>query len=386
MIWKLLRSNVSQWQLAGYAVAALVGLTVISVAVQLHADLSVAIGSDSPRRMITLSKTVSAGDTFRGTTPAFTDAELSELARQPWVADMAPLRAADFPVHAGVSLGGRAMTTALFFESVPRRFLDVDSAVWRFDPAAPMVPVVIPRDYLALYNFGFAASGGMPAMSEGMFSALPLTVIVGNTAEVLPARIVGYSDWLNTIAVPDGFLAWASGRHGTGTLRAPSRVVVSVSAPGDPAVDAWLSARGYAAAGAGDAADRASHLITAVAGAVAGVGALITLMALVILLLSLSLLVTRNRPVISGLLMLGYTPGQVSAGYMALVGAVNVAVLLAACVAIAALRTLWAAPLAAAGTAGASVWWSVGTAVSIMATLTLLDALVLRRLTRKCFR
>jgi len=387
MIWKLLRRNISAWQLAGYALATLVGLTIVAMAVQLHADLSAALSPDAgPQRRITLSKTVTASDTFRGKAPTFSEAELAELRRQPWVADMAPLRAADFPVHAGLNLGGHTMSTALFFESLPQRFLDVDPAVWRFDPAAPAVPVVIPRDYLALYNFGFAASGGMPAVSEGMLSALPLTVTVGSDAVALPARIVGYSDWLNTIAVPDEFIAWASELYGSGAAREPSRVVVRTTRPGDPDVDAWLAAHGYRTGGSGADLDRASHMLTMLTGAVAAVGAVITLMALGILLLSLSLLVTKNRRAIAGLLMLGYTPGRVSGTYIAMVSAVNAVVLAAVLAALPMLRGLWTAPLAAVGVEPASPWGAGLAAVAIMATLTLLDALVLRTLARRCFR
>ena len=34
-----------------------------------------------------------------------------------------------------------------------------------------MVPVIISKDYLALYNFGFAGSAGLPQMSEGVMGA-----------------------------------------------------------------------------------------------------------------------------------------------------------------------------------------------------------------------
>lgn len=387
MIWKLLRRNISAWQLAGYGVSVFVGLVIVTLAVQLHADLSAAMSPEAgPQSRLTISRRVSAGDTFRGSAPTLSDADLAELAAQPWVADMAPLRAADFPVHAAVSLGGRQMSTALFFESLPARFLDVDTARWHFDPAAPMVPVVIPRDYLTLYNFGFAASGGMPAVSEGMLSALPLTVAIGRDGALLPARIVGYSDRLNTIAVPEDFMEWASARYGTGESRRPSRVVVLTSRPGDPAVDRWLDARGYSTGASGADADRASHLLTLVTGAVAAVGGAITLMALGILLLSLYLLVTKNRRAISGLLMLGYTPGRVSRSYIALVAALNCAVLAAVLVAAAVLRPLWTSPLATLGIGASSPAAGVAVAVGVMVALTALDALVLRSLVRRCFR
>ena len=385
MMWKLLRRNISAWQIGGYALAILVGLVIVGVAVQLYCDLSPALRSDgSPSRRMVIYKPVSTGDTFRGRTPSLSEAELADLAAQPWVADMAPLRPADFNVRAGVALGGRAMTTELFFETLPARFVDVDSARWQFDPARPEVPVVIPRDYLALYNFGFAASGGLPAMSESMLSNIPLTVSIADGEAVLPARIVGYSDWLNTIAVPESFMSWASAEYGRGGDRAPSRVVVECSAPGDPAVAAYLAAHGLRTGGDAGEVDRASHLLRVITGAVAGVGGIITAMALCILLLSLYLLVTKNRRTISGLIMLGYRPGEVARRYIWLVGAINGGVLVLTVVVLALLHPLWAAPIQAMGLPVGTLAPAAGGAAGIVAVVTLVDTVALRRLVARC--
>ena len=40
MVWRLLRCNISAGQLAGYAVATLVGLAIVSVALQFYRDVT----------------------------------------------------------------------------------------------------------------------------------------------------------------------------------------------------------------------------------------------------------------------------------------------------------------------------------------------------------
>lgn len=389
MVWKLLRRNISIWQIAGYALATLVGLTVVAAAVQLYRDLAPVFAPEAtPSQRMVLSKRVGVRDSFRGTAPAFTAAELEELRSMPWVSDLAPLRAADFNIHAGVELGGRSLGTALFFEALPDRFADVDSARWTFSPGSPVIPVVIPRDYLALYNFGFAASGGMPAMSESMLSAVPLTVTLAGQgrAESLPARIVGYSDWLNTIAVPETFMEWAHRRYGRGAAADPSRVVVVTSQPGLPEIDTFLESRGYVRAGAGTDLARAAGTLAAATGTIAAVGGIITLLAIGILVLSLYLLVQKNRPAISGLLMLGYTPRAVSARYIALVATVNAAVLALTSAALLLVRPLWERPLGEFGVEAASAWTAIAVAAALIAAVTALNALVITRLVRRCFR
>lgn len=389
MVWKLLRRNISVWQIAGYSLATLVGLTVVAAAVQLYRDLGPVFspGATPSQRMV-LSKQVGVRDSFRGAAPSFTSAELDELRSMPWVSDMAPLRAADFNIHAGVELGGRSMGTALFFEALPDRFADVDSSLWTFSPARPVIPVVIPRDYLALYNFGFAASGGMPAMSESMLSAVPLTVTLAGPggADRLQARIVGYSDWLNTIAVPESFMDWAHERYGRGAPTSPSRVVVVTPRPGLPEIDTFLESRGYVRAGSGTDLARASGTLAAATGAIAAIGGIITLLALGILVLSLYLLVQKNRRAISGLLMLGYTPRAVSSRYIALVGAVNGVVLVLTVCALLFLRPVWERPLGEFGLAAASPLPAIAAAAGLIVAVTALNSFIITRLVRRCFR
>ena len=390
MLWKLLRRNISAWQIAGYAVSCLIGMAIVLCAVQLYLDLRPAFTPDNtPGHYMVVSKPVSTRDTFRGTTPSFSQAEIADIAAQPWAADVAPFRAADFNVSASVSFGARSMSTAMFFESLPDRFIELpDSSQWTFDPGRPLIPIVIPRDYLALYNFGFAASGGMPAMSESLISSVPLTVTISGRGDAgqFPARIVGYSDWLNTIAVPDDFITWAHGRYGrTDSPQNPSRLVITTDQAGNPAIGEYLEAHGYVLGGAPRDLERASYLLTVITTAVAAVGAIITALAIGILILSLYLLVQKNRIVISRLLQLGYTPGRISAGYIRLIVAVNAAVLVTDCVALLVLRRLWETPLAALGISASGPAVPLLVAAALVLLITLLGAAIISRLVRHCF-
>lgn len=71
------------------------------------------------------------------------------------------------------------------------------------------------KDYLTLYNFGFATTRNMPQLSEGLIGTVPMTMTLSGNGlhETLPARIVGFSSRLNTIAVPQSFLDWANERY-----------------------------------------------------------------------------------------------------------------------------------------------------------------------------
>ncbi len=395
MIWKLLRRNISGWQTAGYAVATLVGMVIVMAAVQFYFDLGRALtpgGSDDIQligpRNIVISKSVGLGSTLSGVTPSFSEDEVEELASRPWAGEVVPFRAADFRVWGSVEMAGRGMTSALFFESIPDNMVDSDIEDFSFDPDDPVIPIVISKDYLALYNFGFAASGGMPVVSEGLISRIPLEVTLSGNGRrgTYPARIVGFSSWLNTIAVPQSFMDWAHGIYGNGSASEPSRLIVELTDPGAEGIEEFMESRGYEIAGNGDDLGKASRMLKLISSIIAGVGAVITLLALFILILSLFLLVQKNRRIITGLLLLGYTPGEISLRYIVPVVVVNAVVwLLSGCCVLAVAR-LWYPAVEALGAQPALPWAAFGAGFLLAAVITVVNIIIIRRLVKKCFR
>ena len=395
MIWKLLRRNISTAQLMAFAIAAFVGMTVILVGTQFYSDAMVVTGGKSPVSLpqgrIIVSKEVKMTSTLRGEAPSFTPDEIRRIEAQPWCRGLAPFTAADYAVYASVELGGRAMRTALFFESLPDSLMPpgvLASGDWTFDSLAPFVPVVIPREYLSLYNFGFASSGRMPPLSEGMVSAVPVDItLAGNgRVETLPGRIVGFSDGLNTIAVPPAMMSWASRRFGNKAgSRNPSRLVLAVTAPTAPAVAHFMKDNGYRIDTPEDGDGAATRVIRTLAGVITGVGAVVMSLAVVILVLSLFLIVQKSRGAISGLLLLGYTPHRVSRDIILLTCAVTFFAAVCSFIITCLMRTVWVAALQAdavvTGTPLAAIVWSV----ALFALVAVVDCAVIYTKVRNCF-
>lgn len=390
---RLLRKNISAWQIGGYAVAMLVGLVIVLVAFQFYRDVAGAFGADGQEELVgarnlVISKPVGIKSTLTGKTPGFSPEDIADIESQPWAGKVAPFQAADFRVWAGVDFGGRNLSTSLFFESLPDDVVDVDLSKWTFDPSQPEIPILVSKDYLTLYNMGFAPSGGMPVVSQDMLGSIPLTVrLSGNgRSEVFPARIVGFSSWLNTVAVPQRFMDWAHGRFGGDDVPQPSRLVVEVTDGADPTVNDFMANRGYEVAGPQADLGRAAYFLRVVTSVIAGVGGVIALLALGILLLSLFLLVQKNRRTISTLLLLGYSCRAVSAGYIRLLAVVNSCVLVLACAAVLLVRGLWTTPLSVVGLEPSSVFPTIAAAVAVMLVVTAVNIVVVRRLVGGCFR
>ncbi|MBD5303978.1 MAG: ABC transporter permease [Bacteroides sp.] len=333
----------SKARIAGFVVSNFLGLAIVLGALQFYLDArSIWADSDSFLRTdyMVINKRITSQNTLGGTS-RFTADEIQSLESQPWVSRVAPFSTADYHVYASLSQQGRGMSTNMFFESIPSDFVDVAASQWQWREGSDEVPLIISKDYLTLYNFGFAASAGLPQMSEGLMSGIPLTLTLssndGERRLSFHGRVAGYSNRLNTILVPQSFMDYTNRVLGSGVSYGPSRLIVEVSKPGDVAIKEYLESHDYEVAG-DKTATTASFLLRLIVAIVMVIGVVITVLSFFILLLSISLLMEKNREKIHSLLMLGYDAGKIGAPYRKVVFRSSVAALVLALVAVLGMR------------------------------------------------
>ena len=353
IMWKLLSRHVSKTQLAGFAVANMVGLLIVLIGLQFYEDVRpVFSDEDSFMRKDYLVITKKVGNLssikslFGGNANTFSEDELEGLRSQPWVRKVGEFTTSNYPIYGMISLSGQnvSLRTSFFFESVPDEFIDTEVDGWDFDPEKPMIPIIVSKDYLSLYNFGFAASQGMPQLSEKMIGMVPIMFrLTGSdgTRDYIPGKIVGFSNRLNTIIVPESFMRWSNARYAPGVVDRPSRLIVEVSNPGDVKVQQYMDSCGYEIAGDKINSSKASYMLTVVMAIVIAVGLVISLLSFFILILSIYLLLQKNTRKLQDLLLLGYSPAQVSGLYIRMVVYVNAAVYVVSLVSLAIVRSMY---------------------------------------------
>ncbi len=384
LIWRLLRRNISPAQLAGYALSNFVGLAIILTALQFYIEVSSVFEDDDSfmsRDYISVSPKVTGLGSLSGPGPETLDSTaIADIARQDWARRVGRYTSARYNVTASLDMGGRGMSTALFFESVPDEFFDITPPGWTFDPESPEIPIVLSKDYLTLYNFGFASSRGLPQLSEEIMGVIPLKIsISGRGHQIwLPAHIVGFSSRLNTIAVPDEFMQWANDNFGEGDS-ATSRVIVELSKPGDPAIKEYLASHGMEMAGDKADSSSAAYFLSILTVVVVGIGLVISLLAFFILMLSIYLLLQKNKDKLHDLMLLGYSPSEVSRQYCRMVAMINGAVCIGAIIVMLISRAIIHGPLSRIGVEASGPYITVGIGVAAMIAVTLLNFASIRR-------
>ena len=350
LVNKLLRRHVNGWQLAGFVLANLCGMAIVLTAVQFYSDLQPLLtGNDSFMRPghIVITKRVSTVGTLTGASPAFSDRDIDDLEEQPFVESIGRYTPALFSVFATIGGGSLPMrfSTDMFFEAVPDEFLDVDLAQWTYDPETPDVPIILPRTYLNLYNFGFAGSQGLPTVSEELVGAITINLrLTGSTVLLKTGHVVGFSRRLNTILVPQAFMDDMNSQLAPGREPRPSRLIVGVANPADERITAYLEKKGYDTEAADADASRAVSLMRVITTVVLAVGLIISILAFYVLLLSIFLLLQKHTEKIDNLLLIGYTPGSVAKPFHLLTIVLNVTVLLLALAVVVIVRG-WYLPL-----------------------------------------
>ena len=376
IIWKLLRQHISKGQLIGFAIANLIGLTIVLLAVQFYRDVRPVFNDEESfirKDYLIITRAVTGAGAMMGNNGEFSASDISDLEGQPWCRQVGRFINSDFAIDARLGVGsGHAMHSQFFFEAIPDEFIDVDPAQWGFNETKPDVPVIISRDYLSLYNFGFAATQGMPRISEGQAEMIPLefTLSGNGRRDIMPGRIVGFSNRLNTVIVPEEFMQWANRKYGTGLPQQPQRLIVEVSTPGDVKIEQYMDEHHYEVAGDKMSSSKANYFLTVISGIVIAVGVIISLLSFFVLMLSIYLLLQKNTRKLQDLLLLGYSPREVSRPYILLVVALNAAVLVAAIVLMLLGRLTYMDMIRAFGVGGSGIGVAILVGVLIMAAIT----------------
>jgi hypothetical protein len=329
---KLLRQNMSVLQIIAYALSALTGVTILFAGYCFSQDIKPLFFSGNEglfrKELFIVNKEVKTSIFGKGNN-AFTQKEISEIESQSFVRSTAAFTQSHFKVFAWFSFGNQntGLSTELFFEAVPDQYLDNKSEKWHWNESEKFIPIIIPRDYLNLYNFGFAGAQGLPQVSENTVQELTFNVrLSGNgLQDVFSGRIVGYTNDLNTVLVPETFLKWANARFGQadGAERV-TRLIVEVKNPADKGITEFFASRpNYVTDHNKGESGKLSFFLNLLIMAVLLTGSLVLLPSIGIMLLSINLIIYKNEKMFKNLILLGYKRFSLALPYCVFVFILN---------------------------------------------------------------
>lgn len=333
LVWKLLRQHVSVPQFVGFFFANLLGMFIVLFGYQFYRDvLPVFTQNDSFMKAdyVIVSKKIGMATTMSGRSNTFSNSEIDDLTSRPFVQSAGRFTSTGYKVDATMGVNGvNILNSELFFESVPDRFVDVSSADWHYREGDTTVPIILPRSYLTMYNFGFAQSHSLPKLSDGLVSMIDFNIFINGNGlhDRFKGRVIGFSNRISSILVPEAFMKWSNSRYAPDASDEPTRLIMDVSNPADGQFSKYLDSKGYEAENNDANAEKMTSFLRLMVFIVVVVGLTISALSFYILMLSIYLLVQKNSYKLENLLLIGYSPSSVSRPYQLLATGLNFCVL-----------------------------------------------------------
>ena len=335
LVWKLLRQHISWPQFVGFFFANLFGMTIVLLGYQLYCDiLPIFTANDSFLKAdyLVVSKKIGMANALGQQHSGFSKDEIADLQAQPFVKGVGQFTSTAYKAEATMGVSGmKILNSELFFESVPDPFVDVSLDNWHYTQGDSLVPVILPRSYIAMYNFGFAQNHSLPKINEGLVGMIDLHIRVqGKGGQgYFKGKVIGFSSKLNTILVPQSFMTWSNSHFSPDSEMPPSRLILDVTNPADQRIGTYLEDHNYELEDNNLDAEKTTYFLKLMVTLVMGVGVVISALSFYVLLLSIYLLVQKNTTKLQNLLLIGYSPSRVALPYQMLTLVLNFAVLVA---------------------------------------------------------
>ncbi len=296
-----------QYLLGIVFLSTVIGSFLLFTAFQLFIDWkSISTQSDD---YIIINKSVNILSSL-GFKAAFSKKEIEDIGNLPFVYRTGSFESNQFRVN--LSMQRLGFRTEAFLEAVPDEWIDIENKEdFKYVEGSRMVPIIVSADYLALYNFGFAPSQGLPQLSANTIGSVnfDLNIFGKGNFDSYKCKIVGFSKKLNSILVPKSFLDFANQKFGNqkGDI---SRLIVEVKENKTSDAIRYFDENGFEFQNRKAFGTEIAKLFNRVILLVVGIALLVLILSLLIFYLSYRLLIEENLDSIRIYFTQGYEPND----------------------------------------------------------------------------
>lgn len=315
LLRKIIRSGVGRFRFWMALLGMGVAVIFILLAVQIHANFYELLHGNKNENetadFLVINKKITGGGNKEAS--YFTNSEVQELKAQPFVQSMGSLTSTNFSVRVTSYSEALPFYSDAYFESVPDAFIDVKTKDWKWTEGQRDLPVIIPTFFLDLYNTGMAMSQeNLPQLSMEALQAIPIKVTItgnGQTVEFV-GHVVGATDRINSILIPQSFMDWANKQYGYKTTSLPTRVVIKTKDPSDPKLVQYLDQKNWKTNAEKTRYSRIRKIVNGVVAVTGGIGLVLLLFGMLVFSLFIQLTIASCKTDIALLQTLGASPGQ----------------------------------------------------------------------------
>ncbi len=375
LLKKIIQTGIGKGRLVMATAGLGIAMVLLLVAFQAHTNFNQLLHGQQNQNesadFLVVNKKITNAMMGQSAKSMFSPEELAQIKQQAFVEAAGYITSSQFKVTAAAP-GDLQFYTDMFFESVPDSFIDVRNDAWQWQRGSTTIPIILPNDFLNLYNFGFALSQDLPQISQETVKNLPvkITISKGLLSAQFTGRIVGFSDRISSFLVPASFMAWANSLYGNGTVTAPSRVVIKTSDPANPALVQFLDDHGYTTNQDKIKYSKTKLIVQTIVSVIGFFGVVLLLFALLVFSMFIQLVIASCKKEIQLLVMLGAAPRQLRRYLLRQLAPLYLVTGLLALLLVTGLQW-WAARTLAAHEMFVSPWPGAGTLIAAAVVLLL---------------
>ncbi len=197
----------------------------------------------------------------------------------------------------------------VFLQTVNAKFLDVKTKEWAWKEGDTVVPMVMPRDFLVMLNT-FMSASGIPQVSEDLAKEIKFKLRISNDKqrEFVWAKIVGFTNEIPSLLVPESFMNSANKRYMTGKKSKITNVMISSKEGEFGRMEQFLNERGLESRKSQVVIGKLKSIVSTLFFVVLVISIITVIVSGLVLIQYLQLLIANNKYPIRTLLRLGYQP------------------------------------------------------------------------------
>jgi len=317
MLNKLLFKNQDKKQLIIAIIGAFMGITFLITSIHYLIKVNeFGEGADilGPNTII-VQKKVSNSSTLGLTRTDFSQHEIETLKGKPFIQDVKPVIANNFDVSFETAdpLVPR-FRSDVFIQTVDPEFLDIKTNNWKWKEGDKFVPMIMPRDFLVMLNT-FMSASGIPQVSDDLAMDIKfkftLTNNDGSKKEWVDARIVGFTNEVASLLVPETFMSYGNNKFSDGTEQKITQIMISGKESEFGLVEELLVKRGLESKNSQMVVGRLKSMVGTLFLVVLGISIIAVFVSGLVLIQYMQLLISRNAYEVRTLMRIGYHPKNI---------------------------------------------------------------------------
>lgn len=316
MLNKLLFKHQDKKQLVIAMIGAFLGITFLITSIHYLIKVNeFGKGADilGPNTLI-VQKKVTNSSTLMLTKTDFSKREIERMIAETFIKDVKPVTSNNFDVSFQTDDPlVPYFRTDVFIQTVDKNFLDVKTEKWHWKKGDAFVPIIMPREFLVMLNT-FMSASEMSQVSDDLAMQVKFKFKLWNNSknreEKVDARIIGFTNEVSSILVPESFMEYGNKIYSDGTEQKITQVMISGEESQFGLLEDMLTKKGLESKNAQVVTSRLKSVVGTLIIVVLGISIIAVFVSGLVLIQYMQLLMSRNLYEVRTLMRIGYHPKE----------------------------------------------------------------------------